>query len=34
MDPNLFPVDAYLSKPVTREKLLEVLKSLIPAERQ
>lgn len=34
MDPNLFPVDAYLSKPVTREKLLEVLTSLIPAERQ
>ena len=34
MDPNLFPVDAYLSKPVKPEKLLEVLKTLIPAEGQ
>jgi CheY-like chemotaxis protein len=34
MDPSLFPVDAYLSKPVTPEKLLEELKKLIPAEGQ
>ncbi len=34
MDPDLFPVDAYLSKPVAPEKLLEVLKGLLPAEGQ
>jgi CheY-like chemotaxis protein len=34
MDPSLFPVDAYLSKPVTPEKLLEELKKLIPVEGQ
>jgi CheY-like chemotaxis protein len=31
-DPDLFPVDGYLSKPVTPEKLLAELKRLIPAE--
>ena len=31
-DPDLFPVDGYLSKPVTPEKLLSELKRLIPAE--
>jgi CheY-like chemotaxis protein len=33
-DPDLFPVDAYLSKPVTPEKLFAELKRLIPAEAQ
>ena len=31
-DPDLFPVDGYLSKPVTPEKLLAEVKRLIPAE--
>jgi CheY-like chemotaxis protein len=31
-DPDLFPVDGYLSKPVTAEKLFAELKRLIPAE--
>jgi twitching motility two-component system response regulator PilH len=31
-DPDLFPVDGYLSKPVSPEKLLSELKRLIPAE--
>jgi CheY-like chemotaxis protein len=34
MDPDLFPVDAYLSKPVTQEKLLAELKRLLPVEVQ
>jgi CheY-like chemotaxis protein len=34
MDPDLFPVDAFLSKPVTPEKLLAELKRLIPVEAQ
>jgi CheY-like chemotaxis protein len=34
MDPSLFPVDAYLTKPVTPERLLEELKKLIPVEGQ
>jgi len=31
-DPDLFPVDGYLSKPVSPEKLFAELKRLIPAE--
>ena len=31
-DPALFPVDGYLSKPVTPENLFAELKRLIPAE--
>jgi CheY-like chemotaxis protein len=31
-DPELFPVDGYLSKPVTREKLFAELERLIPVE--
>ncbi len=31
-DPNLFPVDAYLSKPVTPKRLLTELKRLVPVE--
>jgi CheY-like chemotaxis protein len=34
IDPGLFPVDAYLSKPVTPERLFAELKRLIPAEAQ
>jgi CheY-like chemotaxis protein len=32
LDPNFFPVDGYLSKPVTPEQLFAELKRLIPAE--
>ncbi len=34
IDPGLFPVDAYLSKPVTPERLLEELKRLAPVGAQ
>lgn len=34
MDPNLFPVDAYLSKPVNPAQLLAELRRLVPVEAQ
>mgnify|MGYP000299119329 CR=1 FL=1 len=34
MDPDLFPVDVYLSKPVVPDRLLTELKRLIPVEAQ
>ncbi len=34
IDPDLFPVDAYLSKPVTPEKLLAEVNRLISVEVQ